>query len=177
AHPMDRLIQGDVGCGKTVVATAAMLMAVGSGVQAGLMGPTEILAEQHYLNLNRLLEPLGVSCVSLVGGRGKKREAALTAIADGSAGIVIGTHALIQQGVRFHKLGLAVIDEQHKFGVLQRATLKEKGYTPDVLVMTATPIPRTLALTVYGDLDLSVIDAMPPGRTPIRTFLLHEGQR
>ena len=176
-HPMNRLIQGDVGCGKTVVATAAMLMAVGSGLQAALMAPTEILAEQHYLNLHRLLEPLGVSCALLVGGRGKKREAALAAIADGSAGIVIGTHALIQQGVRFHKLGLAVIDEQHKFGVLQRATLKEKGYAPDVLVMTATPIPRTLALTVYGDLDLSVIDAMPPGRTPIRTLLFAEGQR
>jgi len=141
------------------------------------MAPTEILAEQHYLNLHRLLEPLGVTCALLVGGRAKKREEALAAIADGSAGIVIGTHALIQQGVRFHKLGLAVIDEQHKFGVLQRATLKEKGYAPDVLVMTATPIPRTLALTVYGDLDLSVIDAMPPGRTPIRTLLFTEGQR
>src|SRR5207244_2774172 len=124
-----------------------------------------------------LLEPLGVTCVLLVGGRAKKREEALAAIADGSAGIVIGTHALIQQGVRFHKLGLAVIDEQHKFGVLQRATLKEKGYAPDVLVMTATPIPRTLALTVYGDLDLSLLDAMPPGRTPIRTLLFAEGQR
>jgi len=154
-----------------------MLVAVGSGLQAALMAPTEILAEQHYLNLHRLLEPLGVTCVLLVGGRAKKREEALAAIADGSAGIVIGTHALIQQGVRFHKLGLAVIDEQHKFGVLQRATLKEKGYAPDVLVMTATPIPRTLALTVYGDLDLSVIDAMPPGRTPIRTLLFTEGQR
>jgi len=176
-HPMNRLIQGDVGCGKTVVATVAMLVAVGSGLQAALMAPTEILAEQHYLNLHGLLEPLGVTCALLVGGRGKKREAALAAIADGSAGIVIGTHALIQQGVRFHKLGLAVIDEQHKFGVLQRAILKEKGYAPDVLVMTATPIPRTLALTVYGDLDLSVIDAMPPGRTPIRTLLFAEGQR
>src|SRR5712692_6853607 len=176
-HPMNRLIQGDVGCGKTVVATVAMLVAVGSGLQAALMAPTEILAEQHYLNLHGLLEPLGVTCVLLVGGRGKKREAALAAIADGSAGIVIGTHARIQQGVRFHKLGLAVIDEQHKFGVLQRAILKEKGYAPDVLVMTATPIPRTLALTVYGDLDLSVIDAMPPGRTPIRSLLFAEGQR
>jgi ATP-dependent DNA helicase RecG len=177
-HPMNRLIQGDVGCGKTVVAVAAMLVAVGSGLQAALMAPTEILAEQHYLNLHRLLEPLGVSCVLLVGGRtGKKRAEALAAIAGGSAGIVIGTHALIQQGVAFHKLGLAVIDEQHKFGVLQRATLKEKGYAPDVLVMTATPIPRTLALTLYGDLDLSVIDAMPPGRTPIRSLLFAENQR
>ena len=177
-HPMNRLIQGDVGCGKTVVAVAAMLVAVGSGFQAALMAPTEILAEQHYLNLRRLLEPLGVSCVLLVGGRGgKKRSAAQAAIADGSAQIVIGTHALIQQGVTFQKLGLAVIDEQHKFGVMQRATLKDKGYAPDVLVMTATPIPRTLALTLYGDLDLSVIDAMPPGRTPIRTFLFAENQR
>lgn len=177
-HPMNRLIQGDVGCGKTIVAVAAMLAAVGSGLQAALMAPTEILAEQHYLNLKNLLEPLGVSCVLLAGGRaGKKRAAALAAIADGSARIVIGTHALIQQGVAFHKLGLAVIDEQHKFGVLQRATLKEKGYAPDVLVMTATPIPRTLALTLYGDLDLSVIDAMPPGRTPIRSLLFAEGQR
>ncbi|HEX9285558.1 MAG TPA: ATP-dependent DNA helicase RecG [Nitrospirales bacterium] len=177
-HPMNRLIQGDVGCGKTVVALATMLAAVGSGFQAALMAPTEILAEQHYLNLKNLLEPLGVSCVLLVGGRGgKRRAAALAAIAGGTAGIVIGTHALIQEGVRFHQLGLAVIDEQHKFGVLQRATLKEKGYTPDVLVMTATPIPRTLALTLYGDLELSVIDAMPPGRTPIRTLLFAEGQR
>ena len=177
-HPMNRLIQGDVGCGKTVVAVAAMLVAVGSGFQAALMAPTEILAEQHYLNLHRLLEPLGVSCVLLVGGRGgKKRSAAQAAIAEGSAQIVIGTHALIQQGVTFQKLGLAVIDEQHKFGVMQRATLKEKGYAPDVLVMTATPIPRTLALTLYGDLDLSVIDAMPPGRTPTRTLLFAENQR
>ncbi|MEK9172021.1 MAG: ATP-dependent DNA helicase RecG, partial [Nitrospirota bacterium] len=177
-HPMNRLIQGDVGCGKTVVAVAAMLVAVGSGFQAALMAPTEILAEQHYLNLHRLLEPLGVSCALLVGGRGgKKRAAAQAAIADGSARIVIGTHALIQQGVTFQKLGLAVIDEQHKFGVMQRATLKDKGYAPDVLVMTATPIPRTLALTLYGDLDLSVIDAMPPGRTPIRTLLFAENQR
>lgn len=177
-HPMNRLLQGDVGCGKTVVAVAAMLVAVGSGLQAALMAPTEILAEQHALNLRRLLEPLGVSCVLLAGGRaGKKRAEALAAIADGSAQIVIGTHALIQQGVAFHQLGLAVIDEQHKFGVMQRATLKEKGYSPDVLVMTATPIPRTLALTVYGDLDLSVIDAMPPGRTPIRTLLFTESRR
>jgi len=177
-HPMNRLIQGDVGCGKTVVAVLTMLAAVGSGLQAALMAPTEILAEQHCLTLKRFLEPLGVSCVLLIGGRGgKRRSAALAAIAEGAAGIVVGTHALIQQGVRFHRLGLVVIDEQHKFGVLQRATLKDKGYAPDVLVMTATPIPRTLALTVYGDLDVSVIDAMPPGRTPIRTFLFAEGQR
>lgn len=177
-HPMNRLVQGDVGCGKTVVAVLTMLIAVGSDYQAALMAPTEILAEQHYLTLHHLLEPLGVSCVLLSGGRGgKKRKAALEAIADGKADIVIGTHALIQQGVCFKKLGVAVIDEQHKFGVLQRATLKDKGYTPDILVMTATPIPRTLALTVYGDLDVSVIETLPPGRIPVRTLLFAEGQR
>lgn len=177
-HPMNRLIQGDVGCGKTIVALLSMLTAVGSGYQAALMAPTEILAEQHYRTLQRYLEPLAVPVVLLHGGRGgKKRGETLAAISGGGAKIVVGTHALIQQGVRFQQLGLAVIDEQHKFGVLQRATLKEKGYAPDVLVMTATPIPRTLALTVYGDLDLSVIDAMPPGRTPIRTLSFVEGQR
>jgi ATP-dependent DNA helicase RecG len=177
-HPMNRLIQGDVGSGKTVVAVLAMLAAVGSGYQAALMAPTEILAEQHYLTLQRLLKPLDVSCVLLTGGRGgKKREAALAAIAEGSAQVVLGTHALIQQDVRFKNLGLAVVDEQHKFGVLQRAVLKEKGYAADVLVMTATPIPRTLALTVYGDLDVSVIDTLPPGRRPVRTLLFAETQR
>ncbi|HEY3197637.1 MAG TPA: ATP-dependent DNA helicase RecG [Nitrospirales bacterium] len=177
-HPMNRLIQGDVGSGKTVVAVLAMLAAVGSGHQAALMAPTEILAEQHYLTLERMLRPLDVSCVLLTGSRGgKKREAALASIAGGSAQIVLGTHALIQQEVKFKQLGLAVIDEQHKFGVLQRAILKEKGYAADVLVMTATPIPRTLALTVYGDLDVSVIDAMPPGRLPVRTLLFAQSQR
>jgi ATP-dependent DNA helicase RecG len=177
-HPMNRLIQGDVGSGKTIVALLAMLLAVGSGYQAALMAPTEILAEQHYLTLQRLLASLKVSCQLLSGSRGgKKREAALAAIAEGSAQIVIGTHALIQQAVKFKQLGLAVVDEQHKFGVLQRAVLKEKGYAADVLVMTATPIPRTLALTVYGDLDVSVIDAMPPGRRPVRTLMFGENQR
>ena len=177
-HPMNRLIQGDVGSGKTVVAVLAMLLAVGSGYQAALMAPTEILAEQHYRTLQRLLKPLHVSCLLLSGGRGgTKRDATLAAIADGSAQVVVGTHALIQQDVRFQQLGLAVVDEQHKFGVMQRATLKEKGYSADVLVMTATPIPRTLALTVYGDLDVSVIDAMPPGRCPVRTLLFGENQR
>ena len=177
-HPMNRLVQGDVGSGKTVVAVLAILAAVGSGYQAALMAPTEILAEQHYLTLQRLLKPLDVSCLLLTGGRGvKKREAALVAIAEGSAQVVLGTHALIQQDVRFKNLGLAVVDEQHKFGVLQRAVLKEKGYAADVLVMTATPIPRTLALTVYGDLDVSVIDTLPPGRRPVRTLLFAETQR
>ena len=177
-HPMNRLIQGDVGSGKTVVAMLAMLLAVGSGLQAALMAPTEILAEQHYLTVQRFLEPLGVSCVLLAGGRSRRRrQATLDAVAEGAVQVIVGTHALIQQRVRFGKLGLAVIDEQHKFGVLQRAILKEKGYAPDVLVMTATPIPRTLALTIYGDLDVSIIDALPPGRAPIRTLLFAESER
>ncbi|MEK6618737.1 MAG: DEAD/DEAH box helicase, partial [Nitrospirota bacterium] len=161
-RPMNRLIQGDVGCGKTIVALYAMLIACGSGYQAALMVPTEILAEQHYLNLRQLIHALGLQVVLLKSGRSPKpRAAVLKQIATGEAHVVIGTHALIQKGVRFAKLGLAVIDEQHKFGVLQRKTLLEKGYHPDVLVLTATPIPRTLAMTVYGDLDVSVIDALP----------------
>ncbi len=176
-RPTNRLIQGDVGCGKTIVAFAAMLVACGSGYQAALMVPTEILAEQHYLNLRGLIQALGLKAVLLKSGPSKGRTAALQQLADGEAHIAIGTHALIQKGVRFAKLGLAVIDEQHKFGVLQRKTLLEKGYHPDVLVLTATPIPRTLAMTVYGDLDVSVIDALPPGRTPIRTLLYREGHR
>ena len=177
-RPMNRLIQGDVGCGKTIVALYAMLIACGSGYQAALMVPTEILAEQHYLNLKKLIHALGLQVVWLKSGRSPKpRAAVLKQIETGEAHVVIGTHALIQKGVRFAKLGLAVIDEQHKFGVLQRKTLLEKGYHPDVLVLTATPIPRTLAMTVYGDLDVSVIDALPPGRTPIRTWLFSESQR
>lgn len=178
SRPMNRLVQGDVGCGKTIVALYAMLIACGSGYQASVMVPTEILAEQHYLNLKPLVEPLGLSIVLLKsGGRTTARRATLDRIEQGQAHIIVGTHALIQKGVRFHKLGLAVIDEQHKFGVLQRKTLVEKGYRPDVLVMTATPIPRTLAMTVYGDLDASVIDALPPGRKPITTWLFDASQR
>jgi ATP-dependent DNA helicase RecG len=177
-RPMNRLIQGDVGCGKTVVALHALVIACGSGFQAALMAPTEILAEQHYLTLRGLLRELGLTSVLLKsGGRTKARTAALQQIASGEAQVVIGTHALIQKKVRFANLGLAVIDEQHKFGVLQRKTLVDKGYHPDVLVLTATPIPRTLAMTVYGDLDVSVIDALPPGRKPIRTWLFTESQR
>ena len=180
AHPMNRLIQGDVGCGKTMVALHAMLIACGSGYQAALMVPTEILAEQHYLNLRRLLDGLSIETVVIksgVGGRSNRRAAALRDIESGVAQVVIGTHALIQRSVRFKQLGLAVIDEQHKFGVLQRKVLVEKGYCPDVLVLTATPIPRTLALTVYGDLDLSVIDVLPPGRRPTVTWLFDPSQR
>ncbi|MBM4133699.1 MAG: ATP-dependent DNA helicase RecG [Nitrospira sp.] len=177
-RPMNRLIQGDVGCGKTIVGLIAMVIACGSGYQAALMVPTEILAEQHYLNLRPLLDSLGLTVVLLKsGGAAKAKAATLAQIESGAAHIVIGTHALIQKGVQFARLGLTVIDEQHKFGVLQRKTLLEKGYHPDVLVMTATPIPRTLAMTVYGDLDLSVIDALPPGRRPVRTWLFNESQR
>jgi len=176
--PMNRLIQGDVGCGKTMVALHAMVLTCGSGYQAALMAPTEILAEQHYRNLKGLLDTLGLS-VALIsgGGRANDRKTARERVASGEAKVAIGTHALIQQGVTFAKLGLVVIDEQHRFGVLQRKTLAEKGYTPDVLVLTATPIPRTLAMTVYGDLDVSVIDQLPPGRKPVRTFLYQESQR
>ncbi|MBI5705497.1 MAG: ATP-dependent DNA helicase RecG [Armatimonadetes bacterium] len=169
--PMNRLLQGDVGSGKTAVAAAAMLAAVRCGYQAALMAPTEILAEQHRMNLESLFAPLGIEVALLVGRQtSTERRKALAHTETGKAGIVIGTHALIQEGVRFHKLGFVVIDEQHRFGVLQRAALKEKGYgNPDVLVMTATPIPRTLTMTLYGDLDVSVIDELPPGRKPIKT--------
>ncbi|MDA8100177.1 MAG: ATP-dependent DNA helicase RecG [Nitrospiraceae bacterium] len=178
AHPMNRLVQGDVGSGKTVVALLACLTAVENGYQACLMAPTEILAEQHFRNFAALAGPLGLSVLSLTGSKKKKEKAAvMEAIADGSGQIVVGTHALIEEDVRFHRLGLAIIDEQHRFGVLQRSTLTAKGYEPDVLVMTATPIPRTLALTVYGDLDVSVIDEMPPGRQPVITRLYFEARR
>lgn len=177
-RPMNRLVQGDVGCGKTIVALHAMLMACGSGYQAALMAPTEILAEQHYLNLRDLIHDLGLTCVLLKsGGPAKAKAAVLQQIRTGEAQIVVGTHALIQKKVQFNALGLAVVDEQHKFGVLQRKTLLEKGTHPDVLVLTATPIPRTLAMTVYGDLDVSVIDALPPGRRPIQTWLFTGSQR
>jgi len=178
SRPMHRLIQGDVGCGKTVVALLAMVTACGSGSQAALMVPTEILAEQHYLNMRRLLEKLGLTAVLLTGGGTPKARAAVRKqIETGEAHVAIGTHALIQKNVTFSRLGLAVIDEQHKFGVLQRKTLLAKGYRPDVLVLTATPIPRTLAMTVYGDLDVSSIDALPPGRKPVRTRVFEEPER
>src|SRR5579884_458550 len=170
-HPMNRLLQGDVGSGKTVVAAAALLRAVGGGAQGALMAPTEILAEQHYLTLRRLLEPLGVTVQLLVGSLPRaERQEALARASDGRADVVVGTHALIEEDVAFHRLGLVVVDEQHRFGVAQRAALRRKGERPDVLVMTATPIPRTLALTLYGDLDVSVLDELPPGRAPVRTY-------
>ncbi|MBI1865028.1 MAG: DEAD/DEAH box helicase, partial [Nitrospirae bacterium] len=162
-HPMNRLLQGDVGSGKTVVALHAMLTAVESGWQAALMVPTEILADQHARNLRRLLAPVDVPLALLRSGMKKKeREAVLEGLAGGAIPIAVGTHALIQDEVAFRALGLVVVDEQHRFGVIQRATLQKKGWSPDVLVMTATPIPRTLALTAYGDLDVSVIRGLPP---------------
>ncbi len=170
-HPMNRLLQGDVGSGKTVVAAAAVVVCVGGGHQAAVMAPTEILAEQHYLTFRRFLEPVGVRVVLLVGGmRRAEREAVLAEVARGEADLVVGTHALLQEDVVFDRLALVVVDEQHKFGVAQRAALRAKGHEPDVLVMTATPIPRTLALTLYGDLDVSVLDELPPGRQPVRTY-------
>jgi len=169
-YPMSRLLQGDVGSGKTVVAALAILAAIEAGYQAALMAPTEILAEQHMMTLSQLLEPLGVRVILLTGAvKGKARQNAAAAVESGQAGCAIGTHALVQGGVAFKRLGLAVIDEQHRFGVAHRAALRGKGESPDVLVMTATPIPRTLALTLYGDLDVSVLDELPPGRRPIVT--------
>ena len=171
--PMNRLLQGDVGSGKTIVAVQAMVVAVENGLQAVLMAPTEILADQHHAVLSRLLAESGYRVALLRSGLPpSERQAALGGIADGSVQVVVGTHSVIQKEVNFQRLGLAIVDEQHRFGVLQRAELIRKGATPDILVMTATPIPRTLALTVYGDLSLSVIDEMPPGRVPIRTLLL-----
>ncbi len=176
--PMYRLLQGDVGSGKTIIALVTMLIAVENGYQAALMAPTEILAEQHYLTFRNWLEELGVNVRLLIGGQRKKeREKILASIENGECEILIGTHAIIQEQVEFQKLGLVVIDEQHRFGVSQRAVLTEKGKNPDVLVMTATPIPRTLSLTVYGDLDVSILDELPEGRIPVRTSWRYENKR
>jgi len=169
-HPMNRLVQGDVGSGKTVVSLLSMLGAIEAGYQAAMMVPTEVLAEQHGFTLSRMLDGLDVNIAVFTGSvTGKKREAVLQKIASGKIDIVVGTHTLIQKKLKFNNLGFAVIDEQHKFGVVQREGLKKKGAYLDTLVMTATPIPRTLAMTVYGDLDVSVIDEMPPGRKHIKT--------
>jgi len=172
---MHRLLQGDVGSGKTVVALIAMLMAIENGYQTAIMAPTEVLAEQHYLSLSSLLEPLRIEPILLTSSvKSGERKEILEKISSGKGKIIVGTHALIQKEVNFNQLGLAVIDEQHRFGVMQRLSLKLKGESPHLLVMTATPIPRTLALTVYGDLDISVINQMPPGRKKIETRLLDE---
>lgn len=177
-HPMHRLVQGDVGSGKTIVALMAALVAVENGCQVAIMAPTEILAEQHWHNIHHWCEQLGICVVLLTSGmRGKVKKDVMEQVADGRAAIVIGTHAVIQDKVDFSRLGLGVVDEQHRFGVLQRGVLKKKGTNPDILVMTATPIPRTLAMTLFGDLSLSVIDELPPGRTPIETRIYYESRR
>lgn len=175
---MNRLVQGDVGSGKTMVALAALLMAVKSGYQAAIMAPTEILAQQHGIVMQRLLEPLGINVEVALGSLTQKRKRALKdRIVTGLAHIVVGTHAIIQEDVEFAKLGLIVIDEQHRFGVLQRQALALKGARPHILVMTATPIPRTLTMTLYGDLDVSVLDELPPGRKPIKTHWRNQEKR
>src|SRR3989339_11474 len=176
--PMNRLLQGDVGSGKTIVATAATVVACANGYQAAIMAPTEILAVQHFRNISKLLDRIGITCELLIGNLSTPQKAeVLGKIENGQVGLVVGTHALIQGKVIFERLGLVVIDEQHRFGVVQRAALRKKGQIPDVLVMTATPIPRTLAMTVYGDLDVSVIDEMPPGKQPTLTNVFSESQR
>ncbi|WP_279506268.1 ATP-dependent DNA helicase RecG [Aeromonas veronii] len=182
SHPMMRLVQGDVGSGKTLVAALAALQAIGNGCQVGLMAPTELLAEQHAINFAKWLEPLGIGVGWLAGKqKGKAREESLAAIADGSVKMVVGTHAIFQEQVVFQRLALVIIDEQHRFGVHQRLALREKGERegvhPHQLIMTATPIPRTLAMTAYADLDTSVIDELPPGRTPITTVALPDSRR
>jgi ATP-dependent DNA helicase RecG len=176
--PMNRLLQGDVGSGKTIVALIAMIAAMESGYQAALMAPTEILAEQHSRNIKRLLAKTPFRVELLTGSmRQAAKRSMQTALQAGEVNACIGTHALIQEAVAFDRLGLVVIDEQHRFGVMQRAELRSRGLNPDVLVMTATPIPRSLAMTVYGDLDVSVIDELPPGRTPIETRVFGEDHR
>jgi ATP-dependent DNA helicase RecG len=188
--PMVRLIQGDVGCGKTVVAAAAAARAVGSALphaagehfQAALMAPTELLAEQHWRNLEQWFRPLGLSVALITGSQpARTRRSALEAVASGDIRVVVGTHALFQEGIEFSRLGLIIVDEQHRFGVQQRLRLREKGNKlgrfPHQLIMTATPIPRTLAMTAYADLDISVIDELPPGRTPVRTVVVPEQRR
>jgi ATP-dependent DNA helicase RecG len=182
-HPMNRLLQGDVGSGKTVVAALACLRAIAAGHQAAVMAPTEILAEQHWRKFAQWLDPLGVRVVWLAGGQKRsERAAALAAMADGELAVAIGTQALFQEGVTFASLALAVVDEQHRFGVRQRLALREKGAgggacVPHQLMMSATPIPRTLSMSYYADLDVSVIDALPPGRRPVVTKLIGEGRR
>ncbi|WP_270658968.1 ATP-dependent DNA helicase RecG [Paraclostridium bifermentans] len=175
---MNRLVQGDVGSGKTVVALLALANCVLNGYQGALMAPTEILAEQHFISLNETLSPFGINVGLLVGSLTKKqKESVLQRVKDNEIDILIGTHALIEDKVEFNNLGIVITDEQHRFGVRQRNKLSEKGYNPDILVMTATPIPRTLALILYGDLDISIIDELPPGRQPIETLAVYKDKR
>jgi ATP-dependent DNA helicase RecG len=177
-HPMNRLVQGDVGSGKTIVALLAALGAIECGYQAALMAPTEILAEQHHATVSSWLAPLGLAPVLLTGKvKGAPRRQILQALASGEAKLLVGTHAIIQEGVSFARLGLGIVDEQHRFGVLQRKALKGLGDNPDILLMTATPIPRTLAMTLYGDLDLSFLDELPPGRQRVETRVVRERDR
>ncbi len=174
-RPMNRLLQGDVGSGKTIVAIIAMIIAAQNGFQSALLVPTEILADQHYKKISQLLEKLGIKTSLLLGGQKKSvRKSVLAEIESGESKIIVGTHALFEEEVVFEKLGLVIIDEQHRFGVLQRGKIIRKGVTPDVLIMTATPIPRTLTMTLYGDLDVSVIDQMPKNRLPVKTYLRSE---
>ncbi len=178
---MLRLVQGDVGAGKTVVAALAALQALEAGYQVALMAPTEILAEQHFLNFSKWLQPLGIEVAWLAGKlKGKARASALEQIA-GGAPMVVGTHALFQDEVKFKRLALVIIDEQHRFGVQQRLALRQKGVDgrlcPHQLIMTATPIPRTLAMSAYADLDTSILDELPPGRTPVNTVLVADSRR
>lgn len=175
--PMNRLLQGDVGSGKTIVALISMLIVITNGYQAVLMAPTEILADQHFKRISQMLEPFGIKVSILIGGQKKsERNRIVNDISSGSTQLIIGTHALIEENVEYNKLGLIVIDEQHRFGVVQRSKLIRKGIQPDVLVMTATPIPRTLSMTVYGDLDTSIIDEMPLNRKPVKTYLRGESK-
>ena len=175
---MNRLVQGDVGSGKTVVAVAAMLHALDSGFQSAFMAPTEILAEQHARNLVRFFEPLGVGVRLIIGGQSKAlRQEILEDVRSGNASVVVGTHAVIEDAVQFRRLGMAIVDEQHRFGVMQRARMFSKGDNPHMLLMTATPIPRSLAMTVYGDLDVSLMKELPSGRKPIETTRFEEGER
>ena len=180
-HQMNRLLQGDVGSGKTMVAVLTALIAIGNGFQACIMAPTEVLAQQHYKNIQKFLEPTGVKSALLTGSsKASERREVHAGLEDGSVGIIVGTHALIEDNVIFRNLGLVIIDEQHRFGVEQRSKLWRKascGAPPHVLVMTATPIPRTLAMTLYGDLDVSVIDELPPGRKPVQTIHATDGKR
>ena len=177
-RPMNRLVQGDVGSGKTVVAAALCALAAQNGWQAAFMAPTEILAAQHAETLSPMLGKLGLTCTLLTGSMtAAQKRAALAAIESGAASVVVGTHALIQQSVVFHRLGAVIADEQHRFGVAQRAALSAKGEMPHVLVMSATPIPRTLALIMYGDLDVSILDETPPGRSPVETYAVGENMR
>jgi len=173
--PMNRLLQGDVGSGKTIVAIISMLITVDNGFQAALMVPTEILADQHFKKISELVKPFGINVSLLVGGQKKsEKDLVLKSIKEGITNIIVGTHALIEENVSYYKIGLIVIDEQHRFGVMQRLMLASKSYNPDILIMTATPIPRTLTMTIYGDLDVSIIDGIPKNRKPVKTYLRYD---